>query len=116
MLFIWLAFQGIALAAPVALAVAGSAPVEELCTCPGGDHETCPMHHGQKANSPISAVCGMRSLGAPTDVALLSMAGGLGLVPEFFAITPQLRSSTIPPGERRVLDVSIPHDTPPPRL
>jgi hypothetical protein len=116
MLFIWLAFQGTALAAPVVLAIAGSAPAEELCTCPGGDHETCPMHHGQKANSPTSATCGMRSVGAPTDVALLSMAGGVGLVPESAVIPLRLQSSTILASELRALDLSIPHDTPPPRL
>ena len=48
MLCLWLLFQGAAIAAPVALALAHvTVPGQELCDCPGTDHGvTCPMHHG----------------------------------------------------------------------
>jgi hypothetical protein len=116
MLFIWLAFEGTVLAAPVVLAAAGSMPVEELCTCPGGDHETCPMHHGQESDASDLAVCSMCSVGGPMDMALLSMAGGVGLLPESAGVPLQLRSSMIPASEFRARDLAVPHDTPPPRL
>jgi hypothetical protein len=117
MLTAWLGCQGVALAAPVALAAAGTMPVEELCTCTGGDHETCPMHHSRQADEPgRTAICGMSSACAPADVALLSMAGGAGVLPGEVRLPLLLASTAVSISQSAVLGIVVLHDTPPPRL
>jgi len=111
----WLLCQMVALAAPVALASIGSVVVEELCTCTGGDHETCPMHHGTP-DAGQSALCGMRSAATPLDVALLSMAGGTGVMPSAVFLVRPVTAAPVTFEESATIDLVIPHDTPPPRL
>jgi hypothetical protein len=115
LLSVWLVCQVVALAAPAALAAAGSMPVEEICTCPGGDHETCPMHHGSSPEQRSSSDSAVTGSCAPADAALLSFAGGVGVLPSAVDIvTPQPVSSIhVPP--QTTLDQRVPHDTPPPR-
>jgi len=115
LLFVWLACQMSALAAPIVLAAVGSAPVEELCTCTGVDHDTCPMHHRTAADSAQSQVCEMSSCCAPVDVAFLSMAGGAGVLPAALHMGPPLASSLLATCETSFHGVVPPHDTPPPR-
>ena len=115
---IWLLCQVVALAAPVVLAAAGS-PVEELCTCPGGDHETCPMHHGTQSDpsdTPAPAVCGIKACSSPVDVALLSMAGGAGVLSSSAQFDCPLVTAPVVIQEPSSFDQPAPHHTPPPRL
>jgi hypothetical protein len=116
LLSLWLVCQVIALAAPVVLAATGSTVVEELCTCPGGDHETCPMHHGRQAEAPGPAICGMSSCFAPVDVALLSMAGGAGILADPPAAPLLTATPVIALPDPVSFDIAITRDTPPPRL
>ncbi|HUR34787.1 MAG TPA: hypothetical protein VM032_13385 [Vicinamibacterales bacterium] len=112
----WLACQLTALAAPVVLAAAGAAPVEELCTCAGGDHETCPMHHGGPTAPDGASPCAVSASCVPGHIALLSMAGGAGILPSAITVTRQTASAPVsiadPSAERFVLT----RDTPPPRF
>ena len=77
---VWLTCQLLALAAPLVVN-GGSVPVdEEVCTCPGGNAgAACPMHHRKDESRPAS---GFRNSCASPDVALLGMAGGLGILPQ----------------------------------
>ena len=83
-------------------------------TCPGGDHETCPMHHGGSPDR-SDRVCAMTNCSAPVDVALLSMAGGAGVLPSAFSVAqPQFSSRLVLPPQA-IVHAPIAHDTPPPR-
>lgn len=113
LLSVWLVCQVAALAAPVVLASAG--PVEQLCTCPGGDHDTCPMHHGQP-DGQGTAQSGVAACHAPVDVALLSMAGGVGVLPTVALLERPNISARVALPEPVPVDFVSPHDTPPPRL
>jgi hypothetical protein len=115
LLSLWLIGQLVALAAPAVLAAAGSTPVEQLCTCPGGDHETCPMHHGTASTQPPTSDCAMSSRCAPADVALLSMAGGIGVLPVAVTIATPQTVLTVAPHAHPTLDLSASLETPPPR-
>jgi hypothetical protein len=115
LLSLWLVCQCVGLAAPIVLAAAGSAPVEELCTCAGGDHETCPMHHGTQTDG-TAAPCGVRAACAPVDVALLSMAGGAGVLPAPIQFNLPCSESPVIAFEPSATALAVPHDTPPPRL
>lgn len=113
---IWLLCQVVALGAPVVLVAAGATPVEELCTCPGGDHETCPMHHGTQSTAPDSTVCGMKACSSPVDIALLSMAGGAGVLSSSVQFEYPRVAAFVVAQEPASLDQPAPNHTPPPRL
>jgi len=110
-LFGWLFIQLSALAAPVVLVAAG-APAEELCTCAGGDHETCPMHHG---SSQSASTCAMRSTCAPTNIALLSLSAGAGVLPQATSLEPESVSAPIGLRQPHLLVRAVLSDSPPPR-
>src|SRR5713226_3080738 len=80
MLATCLVFQLVGSAAPL-IAAAGSA-LQEACTCPGGAHATtCPMHHGKEATRKDSTNrCAVTNAYPPTDLALLALAGGAGVL------------------------------------
>jgi len=109
----WLVCQITALAAPVVLASSGA--VEQLCTCAGGDHESCPMHHGQ-ADGQGTGLAGVRACRAPVDVALLSMAGGAGVLPDVVLLVRPNVSARLALPEPVPVDFVSPHNTPPPRV
>jgi hypothetical protein len=50
--------------------------------------ELCPMHHAKQAEPK----CTMRAACAPSDAALVSLAGGLGLFPDFSITFASLQS------------------------
>src|SRR5437879_3899867 len=87
---VWLVFQIAVIAAPL-VAATGSA-IEEACTCPGGVHATtCPMHHGgpakaggttDSASKQSAARCAMHNAEPPSELALLALAGGAGVLPQ----------------------------------
>jgi hypothetical protein len=115
---LWLSFQVAGLsAAPLAVHFAGTAAVEDVCTCPGGDHQTCPMHHGQpRGSDPNDASrCALRSACAPADAALLPLAGGLGVLPgpTMIAVRPAAEA-IIRPAVRSQSHLDLP-EAPPPR-
>jgi len=114
LLSVWLVCQVTALAAPVVLASTGSA-LEQLCTCAGGDHETCPMHHG-KPDSQDPSRSGVSACRAPLHVALLWMAGGTGVLPHAICLDHPNVGERIPQLAVSPDDVVSPHSTPPPRL
>ena len=119
LLSIWLVCQVTALAAPVVLASSGAGTVDELCTCPGGDHETCPMHHGTQSDPsdrPAPGVCGIKACSSPVDVALLSMAGGAGVLWSSAQFEYPLGTAPVFIQEPASLDQPAPNHTPPPRL
>jgi hypothetical protein len=126
MLTAWLVFQLVGVAAPL-LAATGSA-LEEACTCPGGVHATtCPMHHvsggspksghaNEAASTDATHRCALTSAYAPTDLALLALAGGAGVLPRV------LTSKTVDPASLHVaVHLHLPSsrselpDSPPPR-
>jgi hypothetical protein len=113
LLGLWLVCQTIALATPVALLAAGMSPVEELCTCALGEHETCPMHHSRQQHGDGPSMCGLG--GSGSDVALLSMAGGAGVLPAAIELPQPVRGALVPPADRAPLDIVTTLDTPPPR-
>jgi hypothetical protein len=112
-LFACLFMQLTAFAAPVVLAAAFGAPAEELCTCASGDHETCPMHHGRSQGG--AGTCAMRGTCAPTDIALLSMSGGTGVLPQAVAIAPEDPSTLLVLSHFDPLTLAVLPDSPPPR-
>lgn len=116
LLSVWLACQLVALAAPAALVAAGSTPVEELCTCPGGDHDTCPMHHGSSPEQPSSGSSAVTGSCAPADAALLSFAGGVGVLPSVLDLFTLQTVSAIDVPPQATLEPAVSHDTPPPRV
>jgi hypothetical protein len=72
----WLLCQAAGLATAPALVAIG---VDQDACCPGlAPGQACPMHH--KAN-PGDRTCTMRSACQPPDAALVSMAGGIGVLP-----------------------------------
>jgi hypothetical protein len=75
-------FQLAGVLAPVVLPAA-VAEASAVCTCPGGTHATtCPMHHGNDTGSPAdSNRCAIRSASVPTDLALLTLGTGAGVLP-----------------------------------
>jgi hypothetical protein len=115
MLCVWLGCQASALAAPAVLAALGSAPIDELCTCTGDDHTTCPMH-GSQHHPQDPDTCRLHSSGVPVDAALLSMASGAGVLPRVVdhavAAVPPSRVVT---AEFPALDTDLARSTPPPR-
>src|SRR3954471_6796263 len=95
---LWLSFQVAGLsAAPLAVQLPPAASVEDVCTCPGGDHQTCPMHHGQPRGSDgnDASRCALRNASASADAALLPLAGGLGVLSGPATITVQSSAEPI---------------------
>jgi hypothetical protein len=106
MLAVWLVFQVAGIGAPL-LAATGIV-LEDACTCPAGvPGATCPMHH---SGSPAQAErhdngtpahvghhtnegapddqtnrCAMKNAYPPTDLALLGLSGGAGVLPQLLA-------------------------------
>jgi hypothetical protein len=78
----WLLCQFAGVAAP--LLFAAKAAVEELCFCPDAEPgAACPMHAKKEAPAGNS----LKSDCNPSDAALLSLAGGAGILSETFALT-----------------------------
>jgi hypothetical protein len=79
----WLCCQMAALlAAPMVLNAAGvtSHIGEETCDCPGAvPGQSCPMHPRGKTRESTST-CVVRNACPPTDAALISLIGGLGVL------------------------------------
>lgn len=119
MLASWLVLQLAAIAVPVVLAATGHATVEELCDCPGIEHgATCPMHHGPSRSSDRSdeETCTLRSACASPDAALLSLAGGIGVLPRSTDVAIDLTSSDLVLIRPRPLFRSDLPEAPPPRV
>jgi hypothetical protein len=119
LLAVMLVFQLGEMIAPLVLSPADAA---DMCTCPGGTRAaTCPMHHGKDdgssgRSSGAKNRCAMRSGSLPSDLALLTMGAGAGVLPAlssfdvaevFSASLPVLVSSPI-------VRADFP-DSPPPR-
>jgi len=77
----WLAFQIAGfVAAPFALCCEDPSAFAEPDCCQGvGPGQTCPMHHKTKPDD--DSTCKMRNACAPADSALVSLSGGLGVLP-----------------------------------
>lgn len=90
----------------------------ELCTCPGGTHgATCPMHHGKTNPSPDQSTrCTLRSATLPTDLALLTLVSGAGIIPPPAVFDVAEQSSAIEPSAApgSIQHATLP-DSPPPR-
>ena len=112
----WLVCQVTALAAPVVLASSGAGTVEELCTCAGGDHESCPMHHGGQPDTQDPGQTGVGACRAPLHVALLWMAGGAAVLPNLLVLERPNVSAQIALATVSSDEVVSPHSTPPPRF
>ena len=112
----WLSCQVVGLAAPLTADSLVSA--EEQCTCPGGTPGAiCPMHHkmfGAPAPADSQGPALRNSCAAPSAL-LLSLAGGLGVLP-MPATTDQAETTTavVPGIDRLILHADVP-DAPPPR-
>jgi hypothetical protein len=109
----WLGCQLLAFSAPV-LVDPSALAASEQCTCPGGTlGAQCPMHHralDQNASGPR-----MRSSCASSDVALLSLAAAIAVLPQtadfgIDVVSSAVRITPVPSQSR----VELP-GTPPPR-
>lgn len=113
----WLLIQFSVIASPVALAAAGMVVADEICTCPGGAAHgaACPMHHREEAASTGASRCTMQNASAPLDVALLSLAGGAGVLPQPISFQAQtVQIAVCIPDVQFFSRVEVP-DSPPPR-
>lgn len=99
----WLVSQLATLvAAPIVLGGSGAvhaASDDANCTCPPGTAPglTCPMHSSPYGDAPT---CRIRSTSGPSDAALLSLVGGLGVLPPSRSVpyvAPVARAVAIPP-------------------
>src|SRR5262245_7424298 len=79
---VWLGCQlAIFAAAPVTFAATASVVSAKACECPDAKPgQACPMHSGSSAQTSDSATCHMRGTCAALDVALLTLASGLGVL------------------------------------
>lgn len=116
---VWILFQIAGTSAPLTLLATG-AQAAEICTCPSADHgATCPMHHPQGANANRDGHeqrCKLQNACAPADAALLSLAGGAGLVSAAVSCTPSdLSVATIATPATNRLSRGHTPDSPPPR-
>ena len=104
------------LAAP--LGVGYLAAATDLCTCPGGTPGAlCPMHHhglGAPEDSKPAAPA-LRNGCAPPDVALLSIAGGFGIIPEPPILKVATTATVLPVFDRDPVHRTQTPDLPPPR-
>jgi hypothetical protein len=90
----------------------------ELCTCPGSAHgTTCPMHHGKtNPSSEQTNRCALRSATLPTDLALLTLVSGAGIIPPSIEFDVAEQSSAIEPSaEPAFIQRPTLPDSPPPR-
>jgi hypothetical protein len=105
-------------AAPIVLSADGLDPVTvERCTCAeGAPGAACPMHQGHGGDPKRSGTdCKLRSSCASSEAALLSLAGGLGLVPSPAVVSVNRVVALIPgPLVRALNRVELP-EFPPPR-
>jgi hypothetical protein len=77
----WL-LQCTAWTAPVALLAAGMSPnASAACDCPTDEGATCPMHQPSAHDGSAPEPCAFRAAHHPVDVALLTLAGGIGVLP-----------------------------------
>ena len=116
-LSLMLVFQLVGIIAPLALSAAGGSIIE-VCTCPGGTHATtCPMHHGKDGGSSNdSNRCAMRSASAPTDLFLLTLGTGAGILPSLNSFNVVDEPSAIPVNTvSSVRSQAAFPDSPPPR-
>ena len=108
---LWLLCQlGFVAAAPITVWMGSSA---DDCTCPIGDHATCPMHH---KNASGLKVCAMRSVNDPASVVLSPTYGLIGFTPNSthtVVLTSSSHESV--PGAVLTLSRPAPPDPPPPR-
>jgi hypothetical protein len=112
----WLVFQVLGLATPIAWAAAGHAGEEELCTCVVMDHATCPMHSRQAPSRDDDGRCRMRSAAPSSDVLILALTGGTGIVVDraaFDRVDPR-GDVMYSPAVSRPFRTDLP-DSPPPR-
>src|SRR5262245_39710854 len=70
-------------AAPVVFAVSESLlAAEEGCECPGtAPGQACPMHKGHVKTTTDETQCALRNACAPSDAALLTICGSIGILP-----------------------------------
>jgi hypothetical protein len=112
-----LVLQLAGMTAPLVLSAIDS-EIAGVCTCPAGVHgTTCPMHHGTTSQSPDrSNRCAMRSASVPTDMALLPLLSGAGLIPALNMFDVAELSSALAPVAGPVFAhrTDLP-DPPPPR-
>jgi hypothetical protein len=115
----WLTIQIVALvAAPIAARIAGGSSIAQVCTCPGGDHQTCPMHHGQThdaADGTAAPSCVLQNAAMPIDAALLPLIGGLGVMPVVRTSVVVTSSAVVFVLPARVVTRRELPDAPPPR-
>jgi len=108
----WLLCQltGLA-AAPFALCCTAADELPECCRTVGPG-QTCPMHHGGHDDS----TCKMRNGCASGDSALISLGGGLGVLPSSTSgVTPFASGEDAAPLTASAIDRAEPPDSPPPR-
>lgn len=112
----WLAFQLAGIVAPVVLSAAGHSAGDSLCECPGTEPgAACPMHHGQAPRHDDANRCRLENTCAPTDAALLSLAGGIGVLPQSMSAEIQaVEASVGATGSILITRTELP-DSPPPR-
>jgi hypothetical protein len=117
----WLICQaGVLTAAPLSLSGL-LAPVSTnaiLCTCASDTDHDCPMHgkhqHHESTGTPD---CALRSASDATDVTLVSLFAGIGLIPPALMTSVTLpESDSVSSLSGRPLPREVRPESPPPRL
>ncbi len=112
----WLFVQFAGTVAPVVLAAAGVPSGDVLCECPGTEHgATCPMHHGQAPKQDDTNRCRLQNTYTPTDAALLSLAGGIGVLPQVATLHIDMAQTSILATDGALSSRTELPDAPPPR-
>ena len=111
---VWLVFQLTAQTLPLA---ANSLIADaEVCTCPGGTPGApCPMHHHGHGVAGDQNAPALRNACAPPDVALLALAGGMGILPQAVSISADRMPTVVPSTDSTTLRRAHIPDAPPPR-
>jgi predicted cobalt transporter CbtA len=111
----WLSCQAIAFVLPFSANTIAAVAVD-LCTCPGHvPGAPCPMHHHGLGTTDQHDGPAVRNACAQPDVALLSLAGGLGILPEPASLaTDRVQTKVVFIATVPLYRTEVP-DSPPPR-
>ena len=103
-------------AAPVVFAVSASLLAEESCECPGtAPGQACPMHKGHEKTRTDETECGLRSACDPSEAALLTICGSVGILPGLSSVGVDQTTGFVSPSVLNpIVRADLP-DGPPPR-
>jgi hypothetical protein len=113
----WLGCQIVGFAAaPVVFAVSASLLGDGECECPGtAPGQACPMHKGHEKTRTDETECGLRSACDPSEAALLTICGSIGILPDAPSVGLDRAAALVSPATLDPLVRPDLPDGPPPR-